>query len=150
MQQRDVDAAAFERLDLLGIAHLAQGDVELRIGRAQALQRTRQHLVDGMRDKADGEPARASGAHGADALGGRVAVGEAGPQVIDDGEAGLGERGPAARAREEPGAEFAFQPVQRLRQRRLREAEVLRRTREAAGLGDGHDTTHLPGFHAAF
>ena len=67
--------------------------------------------------------------------------------VLQEHFTGLGQADMAAGAVQQLHAELAFQRLDRLRQRRLRHVQPLRRPAEVQLFGDGEEVAGLPDFH---
>jgi hypothetical protein len=98
------------------------------------MQRLHPHVCDATDAKGCADAA------GAPCLGdGHVHANEHLARFVGEGRAGLGWRDPAAPTVEEFNAQLGLQLSYRLRKRRLRDVEALRRTPEVALLGDGEE-----------
>ena len=152
VDERDVDAAVVQHVDLVVPVDAVQVDVGLRAGGSEAAQRVGERVAD---EEADGQ--RRSPAGGAlQAPAGGVGRGEQRPRLLEQLLAGRSQRDAPGRAGEQVRAELLLELADLPAEHRLRDVEALRRAPEVQLFGDRDEVAQLaqvqrwagPGIHA--
>src|SRR5207249_8332111 len=97
--------------------------------------------------RADGEVATREAADRAQLLGRRADIGDDAPRVREQRLTRWRERDLALHAMEQLGGQLGLETLDVRAHRRLRETELLRRSREMSLLSDGEESAQLPDLH---
>ncbi len=131
-----------------GVGHLGRvlaqhAHADLRVALAELLDEAGEQVVVRRAEGAEGDRARAQVADLADGVGGLGRLGERALGVRDQQPSRLGQREPAAGAREQRDAELGLEPADLLGEARLGHVQLLRGGGEGAALGGGQEIGEL-------
>ena len=147
-QKAASSSSAATRLQHVGGDALAQADLDARVGLAEAREQPGDVDVAGGQERADPDATAQDAAQLVDLRARAVDLREDAAGSRGDRLSCLGRGDAAARALEQRGAELLLEPPDLVRQRRLREVELLRGAREVTVPRHRLDASQLPELHA--